>query len=132
MLFGDGAAALLISNNKDCDGLNIGPFYSLVDTKGKQDMAWELSSKGFLMTLSGYVPDLIEKDFNKLVDGALSAAELDKEQITDWCIHPGGKKFLKLFLKALIWPTASLIIVTMCSEITETCLLLPSCLYCRK
>ena len=101
MLFGDGAAALLISNNKDCDGLNIGPFYSLVDTKGKQDMAWELSSKGFLMTLSGYVPDLIEKDFNKLVDGALSAAELDKEQITDWCIHPGGKKILEAVSKSL-------------------------------
>jgi predicted naringenin-chalcone synthase len=30
-------------------------------------MAWQLSSKGFLMTLSGYVPELIEEDFHGLV-----------------------------------------------------------------
>ena len=30
-------------------------------------MAWELSSTGFLMTLSGYVPELIEEDFEPLV-----------------------------------------------------------------
>ena len=58
-------------------------------------MAWQLSSSGFLMTLSGYVADLIEEDFNKLVTDALQAADLQKEEITHWCIHPGGKKILE-------------------------------------
>ena len=41
-------------------------FYSEVGFNGKKHMSWQLSSSGFLMTLSGYVPDLIEQDFNRL------------------------------------------------------------------
>ena len=57
-------------------------------------MAWELSSKGFLMTLSGYVPQLIEEDIGALFDNALNESGLKKQDITHWCIHPGGKKIL--------------------------------------
>jgi len=95
LLFGDGAAALLISADKNKEGLEIEHFYSNVSFKGKQDMSWEMSSKGFLMTLSGYVPSLIEEDFNGLVQGALDQAQLKKEDITHWCVHPGGKRILE-------------------------------------
>jgi predicted naringenin-chalcone synthase len=95
MLFGDGAAAVLVSGDDTAEGLTIDHFYSLVATKGKQDMAWELSSKGFLMTLSGYVADLIEEDFGFFVNNSLSSANINKENITHWCIHPGGKKILE-------------------------------------
>ena len=44
-------------------GLKIKNFYSEVAFKGKKDMSWQLSSSGFLMTLSGYVPELIEARF---------------------------------------------------------------------
>ena len=101
MLFADGAAAVLVSGNEEQQGLTIGNFYSTVAVKGKKDMAWELSSKGFLMTLSGYIPELIEEDFNELVTNALAAADLDKENITHWCIHPGGKKILEAVHKSL-------------------------------
>ena len=60
MLFADGAAAVLVTGNENETGLQIDHFYSTVDTNGKDDMAWKLSSRGFLMTLSGYVPALIE------------------------------------------------------------------------
>ena len=76
-------------------------FYSTVATTGRQDMVWQLSSKGFLMTLSGYVADLIEENFDELVTNALTAAGLDKEKITHWCIHPGGKKILEAVHKSL-------------------------------
>ena len=95
MLFGDGAAALLVTGADEDEGLSIDHFYSVVSSSGKQDMAWELSSKGFLMTLSSYVPDLIEENFDKLTNEALLAAGLEKDAITDWCIHPGGKKILE-------------------------------------
>jgi predicted naringenin-chalcone synthase len=95
LLFSDGAAAVLVSANENEEGLSIERFYSTVEFKAKKDMAWELSSKGFLMTLSGYVPDLIEKDFNELVTGALSNAGMERDSITHWCIHPGGKKILE-------------------------------------
>ena len=64
-------------------------------------MAWELSSKGFLMTLSGYVADLIEEDFDTLVQSALEGSGLNKADITHWCIHPGGKKILESIHKSL-------------------------------
>ena len=58
-------------------------------------MVWEMSSTGFLLTLSGYIPDLIEEDFGGFVKDALSGTDLKKEDITHWCIHPGGKKILE-------------------------------------
>ena len=58
-------------------------------------MVWELSSTGFLLTLSGYIPELIEEDFNGIVTNALQKTGLQKDDITHWCIHPGGKKILE-------------------------------------
>jgi predicted naringenin-chalcone synthase len=55
LLFGDGSSAVLVTSDEaDGDGLYIDRFYSEIIPKGKRDMAWELSSSGFLMTLSGY------------------------------------------------------------------------------
>ena len=95
LLFSDGAAAVLVSGNKEVQGLNIDHFYSSVSFKSKQEMVWELSSSGFLLTLSGYIPELIEEDFNKIVSECLAEINLTKEDITHWCIHPGGKKILE-------------------------------------
>src|SRR5688572_10909914 len=102
LLFGDGAAAMLLTHDKDPqEGLTIDSFYSQVIPKGKRDMAWELSSSGFLMTLSGYVPDLIEEDFNTVVENALARSQVSKNDITHWCIHPGGKRILEAIHKSL-------------------------------
>lgn len=101
MLFADGAAAVLITGNEEIEGLTIDNFYSMVSLKGKKDMAWELSSKGFLMTLSSYVAGMIEEDFDVLVQDALTAANISKENITHWCIHPGGKRILEAVHKSL-------------------------------
>jgi predicted naringenin-chalcone synthase len=101
MLFGDGSAAVLVSGDNTEKGLTIDHFYSQVATRGKQDMAWELSSTGFLMTLSGYVADLIEEDFGVFVNNSLNAINITQENITHWCIHPGGKKILEAVHKSL-------------------------------
>jgi predicted naringenin-chalcone synthase len=102
LLFGDGCAAVLVANNNTKEeGLRINNFYSEVAFKGKKDMSWELSSKGFLMTLSGYVPDLIEEDFNTLLANALKNANCNKKDISHWCIHPGGKRVLSAIEKSI-------------------------------
>lgn len=95
MLFADGAAAVLVTGDDNMDGLQIDHFYSALSPRGKADMAWELSSNGFQMTLSGYIADLIEEDFGGMVTNALTAAGMREEDITHWCIHPGGKKILE-------------------------------------
>lgn len=95
ILFGDGAAAVLVSGNSELEGMKIEHFYSSVSLKNKQEMVWEMSSTGFLLTLSGYIPELIEEDFGGFVNEALDGTGLKKEDITHWCIHPGGKKILE-------------------------------------
>src|SRR6187399_1807838 len=101
ILFSDGAAAMLVTGNNKTEGLNIDHFYSSVSFKSKQEMVWELSSSGFLMTLSGYIPELIEEDFEALVKRALSSVNLHKNDIGSWCIHPGGKRILESICKSL-------------------------------
>ncbi len=101
LLFSDGSAAVLVAGDKEDSGLRIERFYSSIAAKGKKEMAWQLSSKGFLMTLSSYVADLIEADFDQLVSNALDSTGITKEEITDWCIHPGGKKILEVVHKSL-------------------------------
>ena len=101
MLFGDGSAALLVSGNNDQAGVKLENFYGVIADKGINDMSWELSSKGFLMTLSSYVPALIEEDFNSLVEQALESGGVKREEITHWCIHPGGKKILEAVSRSM-------------------------------
>lgn len=100
LLFADGSAAVLMQDNRnDNHGLSITNFYSDVAFRGKADMSWQLSSKGFLMSLSGYVPDLLEEDFNSLLEAALDKSCLPKNEVGYWCIHPGGKKILEAIEK---------------------------------
>lgn len=100
MLFGDGsAAALVVGDDVSMDGLIIDSFHSEVIVKGKRDMAWELSSTGFLMTLSGYVPDLIEEDFSPVIDKALAGTA--REEVSHWCMHSGGKRILEAMQKSI-------------------------------
>lgn len=102
LLFADGSAAVLVVHDEDeQEGLHLKSFYSEIIPKGKRDMAWELSSNGFLMTLSGYIPDLIEEDFEPLVMRSLNFAGMTKDQIGSWCIHPGGRRIVDSIHKSL-------------------------------
>ncbi len=109
LLFGDGCAAILMQQNETAlPGIKLQNFFSDVAFKGKNDMSWKLSSTGFLMTISGYVPDLVKEDFDGLVNKALDNAAVNKNEITHWCIHPGGKKILEAIERSISLPTESL------------------------
>jgi predicted naringenin-chalcone synthase len=109
LLFGDGAAAVLVTSDGDkLSGFYLNSFYSEIVPKGKNDMSWLIASTGFLMTLSGYVPDLIQEDFDALMQRALQKAGLTKTDIAQWCIHPGGKRILDAIAKSLDFKGAEL------------------------
>lgn len=108
LLFGDGAAAMLLSGAEGVQGVGIRDFYSEVIPSGRKDMSWELASTGFLMTLSGYVPDLIESDFLPIMNRALLRYGLTRESVEGWCIHPGGKRILRAVEKSMELPEAAL------------------------
>jgi predicted naringenin-chalcone synthase len=109
LLFADGAAAALVCGDSwKGEGLKIKDFYSCLELDGITDMAWNLSSKGFLMRLSSYIPQLIEKGFKKLVENALKDLQLEVKDITHWAIHPGGRKILDLIYKEMEFQNGAL------------------------
>lgn len=106
LLFADGAAAALIvsddyAKGKSWSGFQIHSFYASLLFKGKADMAWHLTSTGFLMKLSAYIPLLIEQDFKNFFNEALSNAALKQDKIGHWAIHPGGRKILEVVSQSL-------------------------------
>lgn len=98
LLFADGAAAALVTGDDytgshECEILD---FYSKIHLSGKNDMAWNISDTGFLMSLSSYIPKLIESGVKELVSTALEKHHLSVDDISSWAIHPGGRKILEI------------------------------------
>ncbi len=76
-------------------------FYSEVIPKGKKDMAGELSSSGFLMTLSSYIPDLLEEDFGQFTNRALGQQRPQPKGCCALVYTPRRKKILEAIHKTL-------------------------------
>lgn len=96
IIFGDGAAAVLVENSgSQRAGWEIRNFYSEINFEGIKDMAWKISADGFLMTLTSKVPEILEKKCKGILDNALEYYGIEAETVDGWCIHPGGKKILE-------------------------------------
>jgi predicted naringenin-chalcone synthase len=101
LLFADGAAAAWVSNAYTPGAIELEQFYAEVHTKGQDDMTWTLSSNGFLMTLSGYVPELIRQDFHSMLGRAAQHFGISLSDIRHWAVHPGGKRILEAVQQSL-------------------------------
>ncbi len=101
MLFGDGCAAVLVSNDEADNSfkrkLTIDQFHSELIYAGISGITWQLSEKGFIMNLATYISDLIKINVKNIMDNI----GLNPANINHWAIHPGGKKILDDFSKAL-------------------------------
>lgn len=97
LLFGDGSAACLVESDQGQSGLVLTQFVSDIATAGEKDMAWRVSSTGFLMRLSSEIPKKLKQPLNYLVTRALG----DAVDSVDWLIHPGGKDILEATQQAL-------------------------------
>lgn len=102
LLFGDGSACVLVSNYLEGkQKLKLVDFYSKVSFKGAPEMAWKIGSQGFMMTLSAYVPDLVQGEILGMVNAAQKHYGINKEEIKYWGLHPGGKKILNAMQEQL-------------------------------
>ena len=97
-LFGDGAAACLVQARPLPNGapsLSLEGFHCGLEPDGHDDMAWHINDFGFEMTLSSYVPKLIQRGIRKLTDGLLASLPVQLRDIRHFAIHPGGRKILE-------------------------------------
>ena len=96
-LFSDGAAAALVERNTNSQKskLELLNFFNLQYWEGKEDMAWNIHSDGFLMKLSSYVPDLVKNGVSHIIKQINDSLDFSIDDIQHWAIHPGGRKILE-------------------------------------
>lgn len=90
-LFGDGAAAVLLSNQ--AEGFEIKDYSCAILSKGAKDMAWSIGDFGFEMSLSKYVPGILNEGVEQLKAEFENRFKLSK--IRNFAVHPGGKQILE-------------------------------------
>jgi predicted naringenin-chalcone synthase len=96
-LFGDGAAAAIVMGKPAPNGVSLAleAFHCGLEPDGHQDMAWHINNFGFEMTLSSYVPHLIQRGIRQLTDQLLENLPVELSDIHAFAIHPGGRKILE-------------------------------------
>ena len=108
LLFGDGAAAVLLSNESPANEkpmFRLRNFASLFLPSGKTQMAWHPDEEGFRMELGMYVPDLVGEGITQLLQNAKPHPE---NKPVGWAIHPGGRKILDKVAEGLAIPKSAL------------------------
>ena len=101
-IFGDGAAAVIMTSDKHKrNGLSVNGFYSLLLSKGKDLMGWNITPVNFEMILNAKIPDMIGDEVNDILAKASKKFDIQPGSITNWAIHPGGKKIVDVIKNKL-------------------------------
>jgi alpha-pyrone synthase len=100
LLFADGCAAALVS--QEPYGIEIMDFSSAVLPGTSDYITWRLGGSGFEMRLSGEVPAAILAHLPGTLPSLLAGTE--RQNVTLWAIHPGGRTILDAVEKSLGTP----------------------------
>jgi alkylresorcinol/alkylpyrone synthase len=101
-LFADGSAAVIVTGDDvNALGPEILATRSVFYPDTEEMMGWNISEKGFKITLSPEVPVLIREHLGKDVDAFLADHELTRNDIGNWVLHTGGPKVLEATAAAL-------------------------------
>ena len=93
ILFGDGAAAVLVTG-RSARGPRIVRTESFLFPHSLGAMGFDLKADGFHIVLSRDVPEMIRAEVRRLLDDFLARADLRREELAAWILHPGGQKLL--------------------------------------
>ncbi len=93
ILFGDGAAAVLVSGEQTRGPkILVSETYTFPDSLGA--MGFDLRDSGFHILLAKDVPEMIGGKIGGLVRGFLERHGRKREDIKGWILHPGGARLL--------------------------------------
>lgn len=109
VLFGDGAAAVLVAGSDlDADGPEVVATRSVFYPDSEYVMGWDICNDGFKIVLSADVPLMVERNLADDVKSFLADHGLKKSQIGAWILHTGGPKVLEATSTALELPENAL------------------------
>ena len=104
-LFGDGAAAALVTAEPDGRALDAYPALTHWGEHRWPDsqnvMGWRIEPDGFGVLFSRDIPTLIRADFLPALDAFLSSCGLDRAALDGTVCHPGGEKVVSAFEEVL-------------------------------
>jgi len=100
-LFGDAAAALVLSCATDAAGPEIVEVASMADFAAADQMSWTITDQGFVMGLSPRVPVTLRRNARAAVASLLAPHNLHVSDIDHWIIHPGGPSILEAMQRSL-------------------------------
>jgi alkylresorcinol/alkylpyrone synthase len=101
-LFADGSAAVIVTGKElDAVGPTILATRSIFYPNTEEMMGWNVSEKGFRITLSPEVPVLIREHLGEGVDSFLSDQGYQRSDVQSWVLHTGGPKVLEATAAAL-------------------------------
>lgn len=93
-IFGDGAAAALLSANRPGAGLSIIDHQSFLIPESRHLMGYDIQDNGPHLVLDKELPMHLANWVPRLVDNFLSQHKLTRSQVPWWLFHPGGTKIL--------------------------------------
>ncbi|MGH9398544.1 MAG: type III polyketide synthase [Terriglobia bacterium] len=109
VLFGDGAAAVLVAGSgRGAEGPEILATRSVFYPDSEYVMGWDISGEGFKVVLSPDVPVIVERHLACDADAFLHDQGLDRSRIGTWILHTGGPKVLEATAAALDLPEGAL------------------------
>jgi alkylresorcinol/alkylpyrone synthase len=101
-LFADGSAAVIVTGSEvHSDGPEILATRSVFYPDTEEMMGWKVTEKGFRITLSPQVPELIREHLGHDVDAFLGDYGHGRGDIGSWVLHTGGPKVLEATAAAL-------------------------------
>ena len=106
-LFGDGAAAAVVSTDGDGLARIVGGAEKLwPDTLGI--MGWRVEDPGLAVIFDRAIPPFIEAELAPAIDTMLASLGLSRGDVDRFCCHPGGAKVVDAIEAALGLPADSL------------------------
>jgi alkylresorcinol/alkylpyrone synthase len=101
MLFGDGAAAAVVSRSTAGPGVGVVAGTSVLWPDSLDKLGMRLTSSGFRFTLSQSLPTMIRARVRASIFEFLHTNGVGLDEIGFWVIHPGGPKILESICEAL-------------------------------
>ena len=105
-LFGDGAAAVVVSTDGDGPAIVGTDHVTLPDTLGA--MGWEVGDDGLGLVLDRNVPALVLRNLASVVDSACAGWGIGRDDVDEVIAHPGSARVLDAVERALALPPDAL------------------------
>ena len=100
-LFGDAAAAVVVSPDAGAGSLEVVDVTAVTDTGTAELMTWDVGEQGFRMGLSPEVPQVLGRHALPATEALLRGHGLDRSDVAAWVVHPGGPAILDSVRDAL-------------------------------